>query len=411
MTYARRFFWVIGVRFTAAALVIGLCTAGMSSVPAAASVQTLAREAYLVDYETGTVLYEKNGNIPMPPSSMSKLMTTVMVFERLKEGSLSLDDRFSVSRNAWRKGGAASGGSTMFLKPGSTVSVEDLLYGVIVQSGNDACIVLAENLSGTEDAFAREMNAKAKGMGLSGSHFVNSTGLPDEGHVMTARDLALLSRYIIHTYPEFYPIFSATKFAYNGIRQQNRNPLLYAPGQADGLKTGHTSVAGYGLTASAEREGRRLILVVNGLDSKKTRAAEAKKLMNWGFSQFENRTLFVAGAPVSQADVWLGQSEHVPLTVMHNVRVTLPRRALNRLDVRAVFTGPVPAPVAKGQHIGTLVVTAPGMHNSVDVPLVAAQDIARLGIWGRVYATIDHMLFGTRQRSDPPAVSLPSAEG
>ena len=216
------------------------------SVPAVASVHTSAREAYVMDYETGAVLYEKNGNIPMPPSSMSKLMTTVMVFERLKEGSLSLDDVFSVSSNAWRRG-AASGGSTMFLKPGSSVSVEKLLKGVIVQSGNDACIVLAENISGSEDAFAREMNVKAKSIGLTGSHFVNSTGLPDDGHVMTPRDLAVLSRHIIYTYPEYYKMFSLTEFTYNNIKQSNRNPLLYAPGHTDGLKTGHTSVAGYGL--------------------------------------------------------------------------------------------------------------------------------------------------------------------
>lgn len=377
----------------------------------ATAMDTKAREAYLIDFETGSVLYDKNGHVPMPPSSMSKLMTTVMVFERLREGSLSFDDVFRVSQTAWRKGGAASGGSTMFLDPNSEVRVEDLLNGVIIQSGNDACIVLAENLMGTEEGFADSMNKKAKEIGLSGSNFVNSTGLPDEGHVMTPHDLVTLSKYIIKTFPEYYTMYSMKDFTYNKIRQQNRNPLLYTMTGADGLKTGHTSIAGYGLTASAQRGDRRLILVINGLKSMQERADEANRLMDWGFANFENKTLFVAGDTVSLADVWLGEQQTVPLAVAEDVRLTLPRRASRNLDMKAVFAGPVPAPVQKGQPIGKLVISGTDMPQPVEISLVAAADVVRLGLFGRIGAAINHMLFGSGQKEDGEITMTISAKG
>lgn len=377
----------------------------------ATAMDTKAREAYLIDFETGSVLYDKNGHVPMPPSSMSKLMTTVMVFERLREGSLSFDDVFRVSQTAWRKGGAASGGSTMFLDPNSEVRVEDLLNGVIIQSGNDACIVLAENLMGTEEGFADSMNKKAKEIGLSGSNFVNSTGLPDEGHVMTPHDLVTLSKYIIKTFPEYYTMYSMKDFTYNKIRQQNRNPLLYTMTGADGLKTGHTSIAGYGLTASAQRGDRRLILVINGLKSMQERADEANRLMDWGFANFENKTLFVAGDTVSLADVWLGEQQTVPLAVAEDVRLTLPRRASRNLDMKAVFAGPVPAPVQKGQPIGKLVISGTDMPQPVEISLVAAADVVRLGLFGRIGAAINHMLFGSGQKEDGETTMTISAKG
>lgn len=363
------------------------------SAPQAFGIESSAREAILVDFETGTVLFEKSADQPMPPSSMSKLMTVVMVFERLKEGSLSLDEKFRVSENAWRKGGAASGGSTMFLEPNTEVTVEDLLRGIIVQSGNDACIVVAENLMGSEEAFAEAMNQRAREIGLTGSHFTNSTGLPDENHVMTARDLALLSRYIITEFPEFYPLFAETKFTYNGITQSNRNPLLYTMRGADGLKTGHTSVAGYGLTASAVQQDRRQILVINGLESVQARSEEAQKLMDWGFRNFDNRRLFTAGETVTDAEVWLGAKETVPLVIEEDLKLTVPRRAAQNLKVKVVYTGPVPAPVQKGQPIATLQIDGTDM-KPVEIPLVAAETIERLGFFGRLVAAARHLVFG-----------------
>lgn len=385
-------------RAAAAAVLAGL----MASVALPASaIETKAREALLLDFETGTVLFDKDADVAMPPSSMSKLMTALMVFERLKEGSLSLDERFRVSENAWRKGGAASGGSTMFLEPNSEARVEDLLRGIIVQSGNDACIVVAENLMGSEEAFAEAMNRKAKEIGLTGSHLVNSTGLPDENHYMTARDLAKLARLLITKFPEYYEIYAEQEFTYNGIKQHNRNPLLYTMPGADGLKTGHTSVAGYGLTASAVAGDRRQILVINGTNSIQERAEEAQKLMDWGFRNFENKTLFTAGETVENAEVWLGKSDGVPLVIQDDLKLTLPRRAAQTMTVKVAYDGPIPAPVEKGQQLATLVISSPEMAETVQVPLVAATDVPRLGFFGRMTAAAQHLLFGFAQERLP----------
>ena len=356
---------------------------------AAATIETQAEEAFLVDFDTGAVLLNKNGDVQMPPSSMSKMMTAYVVFERLKDGRLSLDDELTVSEKAWRKGG-----SKMFVEVGNQVRVEDLLRGVIVQSGNDACIVLAEGLAGSEDAFAEQLNATAREIGLTSSHFMNATGWPDDNHYVTARDLATLARHIIVDHPEHYHYYSEKEFTWADIRQGNRNPLLYKNIGADGLKTGHTEAAGYGLTASAVQNGRRLILVVNGLPSVKARADESERLMSWGFREFNNYALFKAGDTVDDAPVWLGDEDTVPLTIAEDLTVTLPRNDRNGMQVSVVYDSPVPAPIPAGQEIAKLRISWPG-GVPVEVPLQAGQDVEQLGPFGRIAASIKFLLLGS----------------
>jgi D-alanyl-D-alanine carboxypeptidase (penicillin-binding protein 5/6) len=353
-----------------------------------AAYDTQAREAVLLDMTSGTVLFEKDADVPMPPASMSKIMTAYMVFSRLREGRLSLDDMLPVSEKAWRMGG-----SKMFVEVNSQVRVEDLLRGVIIQSGNDACVVLAEGLSGSEEAFAEEMNRKAREIGLTGSNFRNATGWPDPEHRMTAHDLAVLAQHLIKDFPEYYHFYSETEFTYNGIRQGNRNPLLYDDVGVDGLKTGHTEASGYGLTASALRGDRRLVLVVNGLPSIKMRSRESERLLEWGFREFDNYKLFAAGGVVTDADVWLGEEGSVPLVIEKDLTVTLPRKARGEMKVTATFEGPLPAPIAKGGRVAKVVVTAPGV-DPVEVPLVAGADVGQLGIFGRLGAALKYLLWG-----------------
>lgn len=359
----------------------------------AKAIEIEAREYVLIDFSTWTVLEEQSAREPMPPSSMSKLMTAYMVFEAIHSGALSLDDEFLVSENAWRKGGAASGGSTMFLEPNTQVRVEDLLRGIIIQSGNDACIVVAENMAGSEEAFAEEMTERAKDLGLKNSSFTNATGLPDPNHYMTAEDLAILARRIISDFPEYYSLYQETEFTYNGIKQNNRNPLLYRPGASDGLKTGHTEAAGYGLTASALRDGRRLILVANGMDSIRARSEETAKLMDWGFRNFTNKDLFRAGEMVSDAEVWLGVEPTIPLIIEEDVTVTIPRQAWRTLEVKAVYEGPIAAPVVEGTKVATLVINGDEM-DPIEYDLVAGTSVAQLGFTGRVRAAASQILFG-----------------
>ena len=352
-----------------------------------------AREYILVDFQTWTVLAEKNADEPMPPSSMSKLMTAYMLFEAIHSGAISLDDYFVVSENAWKKGGAASGGSTMFLEPNSKVRVEDLLRGIIIQSGNDACIVVAEEMAGTEDTFAVQMSERALEIGLKGSNFTNSTGLPNPEHYMTARDLATLARRIIKDFPEYYSLYSEREFTYNDIKQYNRNPLLSIPGKADGLKTGRTSIAGYGLTASAMRDGRRLILVANGMQSPKIRSSETSKLMDWGFRNFTNKNLFRAGEIITNADVWLGETQEVPLVLEDDISITIPRQAWRTLQVKVVYSGPVASPIIKGQKIGKLVIDGDRM-SPLEYDLFASESVDKLGFIKRIKAAANHILFG-----------------
>ncbi|MDG2243747.1 MAG: D-alanyl-D-alanine carboxypeptidase [Rhodospirillaceae bacterium] len=374
-------------------LILGIFTTLTFQSSTSVAIEIAAREFILVDFQTGSVLDSQNGTESMPPSSMSKLMTAYMVFEAIHSGVLSLDDEFTVSENAWRQGGAASGGSTMFLEPNSRVRVEDLLRGIIIQSGNDACIVVAENMAGSEEAFADEMTERARDLGLTGSNFTNATGLPDPNHHMTVEDLALLARLIITDFPEYYSLYEETEFTYNDIKQFNRNPLLYRPGGADGLKTGYTDAAGYGLTASAVRDGRRLILVANGMASTQARSEETAKLMDWGFRNFTNKDLFRSGEIVSNAEVWLGLEPSIPLIINEDITVTIPRRAWRTLDVRAVYEGPIAAPIEQGATVAKLVINGDGMEPK-EYNLTAGASVAKLGFTGRIQAAASQILFG-----------------
>jgi D-alanyl-D-alanine carboxypeptidase (penicillin-binding protein 5/6) len=373
-------------------LAAALLAAFVAASPAAA-IETVAKHAILVELTTGAVLFEKDADVPMPPASMSKMMTAYMVFERLKNGGLSLEDTFPVSEDAWRRGGAKSGGSTMFLEPGKRVRVEDLIRGIVVQSGNDACIVVAENLASSEPAFAEEMTRRGKEIGLRNTVFKNSNGWPDPEELTTARDLARLAQLTIEKFPDYYHYYAEKEFTYNGIRQINRNPLLYKDVNADGLKTGHTEAAGYGLTASASRDGRRLILVLNGLGSKKDRSRESERLLAWGFRDFNNYKLFSAGEEVTKADVWLGEEAKVPLLIEKQVLITMPRSARPQMKVTVNFDNPVPAPIAKGARIASLTVTAPGL-KTMEVPLLAGADVQRLGLVGRLIAAFKAIIWG-----------------
>jgi serine-type D-Ala-D-Ala carboxypeptidase (penicillin-binding protein 5/6) len=357
----------------------------------AGGIDSEARAAYIVDFRTGAVLLDKNSDERVPPASMSKMMTYYTVFSYLKEGKARLEDMLPVGEKAWR-----TQGSKMFVPLGGRVSIEDLLRGVIVQSGNDACIVLAEGLAGSEQAFVDEMNKKAQEIGLTGSHFTNVTGLPDPDHYMTARDLATLAKHIITDYPQFYKFESERDFTYNGIKQGNRNPLLYRDMGADGLKTGHTEEAGYCLTASAQRENRRIIMVLAGLPSMKSRAAESERLIEWAFREFGGYALYKAGDTVDEAEVWLGASARVPLTVSSDAVVTIPRRNRKDMKVTAVYDKPIKAPIVEGQPVGKLVVTVPGQAPT-EFPLVTASAVERLGAMGRVGAALSYMVFGGKR--------------
>ena len=371
-------------------LVVGLLTAVS---PTAQAIETIAREAIIVDMETGKVLFAKDADKKMPPASMSKLMTVYLLFERLRDGSLSLEDTFRVSVDAWKRGGAKSGSSTMFLEPEKRVKIADLIPGIIVQSGNDACIVVAEGISGSEEAFAEEMNRKALELGMTNSTFRNATGWPHPEHLMTARDLATLAKRTIEDFPQYYAYYNEVSFTYNGIKQNNRNPLLYKDMGSDGLKTGHTQEAGYGLTASALRGGRRLVIVTNGLPTKKARSREPERLLEWAFREFNNYALFTKGEQVETADVWLGVTPTVPLYIDQDVKITLPRKARKDMKVSVAYTGPIPAPIAMGDQIATLKIAAPGQE-TIEIPLLAAANVERLGLVGRLGAALTSILWG-----------------
>jgi len=353
------------------------------------TIETEAKFAYIIDATTGTVLLDKNGNQRMFPSSMTKMLTSHIVFEKLKKGDLRLEDELSVSENAWRKQG-----SKMFVELNGRVSVADLLRGVIISSGNDACIVLAEALAGSEEAFAEEMNRKAKEIGMTNTNFRNSTGWPDPEHTTTSKDLATLALSTIRKFPEYYYFYSEKEFTYHGIKQGNRNPLLYANMGADGLKTGHTEISGYGLTGSILRGDRRLVMVINGLPSMKARGLESRRLMDWAFREFENYALFKAGDVVDQAKVFLGTEKTVPLTVGESALVTLPRRSRKDMKVELIYPSPIPAPIQKGAQVAKLKISAPGVP-SVELPVLAGADVGQLGFIGRVGASLSNLLFGS----------------
>jgi serine-type D-Ala-D-Ala carboxypeptidase (penicillin-binding protein 5/6) len=349
---------------------------------------TGAKQAFVMDFDTEAVLLEKNADERMPPSSMSKLMTMYMVFDMLKQGRLKLDGELPVSERAWRMGG-----SKMFVHVGNMVPVEALIRGVVVQSGNDACVVFAEAISGSEQQFAEAMNEKAREIGLTSSTFRNSTGWPDPEHRTTCRDLARLAKRIIADFPEYYGYYNERSFRWNDITQENRNPTLARVPGADGLKTGHTEEAGYGLTASAKRGERRLILVFNGLPSMRARAEESERLLEWGFREFENVSLFRAGEVVEDVPVHLGDRRTVPLVGARDVVVTLPRQWRRNLQARLRYDAPVAAPVAKGRELGRLEVSGQGVP-PMSLPLLAGADVNRLGLVPRIPAALTHLISG-----------------
>ncbi len=356
-------------------------------IPLAANAfDTKAKYAVLLDYETGEILYQKNSEEKMIPSSMTKVMTTYIVFERLKNGILNLDDEFTVSEKAWKKGG-----SKMFLRHTERVSIDELLNGIIVQSGNDACITVAEGISSSEESFAELMNETAKKIGLTNSNFVNSTGWPDEGHYMSAKDIAVLARQIIKNFPEYYHYFSKEEYKYSNIKQKNRNSLLYRDLGVDGLKTGHTDDGGYGIVVSGENEGRRVLAVVNGLSSEMERADEAERLLNYGFRNFAIKTLFKKGQVLDTASVWQGQSDSVSLSLKDDIQLLVPKLVKNQIQVGIEYNGPVPSPINKGDEIGIVFIQIPNMERK-KYPLVASEDVKQASSLNRFITNIKALL-------------------
>lgn len=370
----------------AAALALGLTATGAAAQAPKKDdgFQTAAPYAILIDADGGTVLFEKSADKLVPPASLAKLMTAEYVFNAVKKGDIKLEDEFVISENAWRRGGAPSGGSTMYAAIHSRVKVEDLLRGVIIHSGNDSCIALAEGLAGNESAFAALLTKRARELGLAQSTFANATGLHDPGQNMTVRELAKLAQHIIKTYPEFYTIYGEREFTWNKIRQFNRNPLLPMNIGADGLKTGFTKEAGYGLVGSALQNGLRLIVVVNGLKTAKERADEGRKLIDWGFRGFESRMLFGDGQTIGEAKVYGGASARVPLVAGGAVRLLVPRGGSERINAKITYTGPVHAPVAKGQKIGKMRVLR-GDNVVLEVPLEAGRDVGQGSLTQRAF--------------------------
>lgn len=372
--------------------VLALALAATPVAAAAPPYNTEAPIAYMQDLSSGAVLYSKNADHRMPPASMAKMMTTHIAFRLIQRGELKLDQKFVVRPETWKQWHGPQAGSTMFLSPGEEVSVENLLHGIVTLSGNDACVVLAEGIAGTEQAFAALMNEEAKRLGMSNSHFGNSNGWPDEGITYTtAKDLTRLARATVEETPDLYKQFYGTReFTWGktmggaAITQGNRNPLLGRVEGADGLKTGHTEEAGYGFTGSAEQNGRRLIMVVAGLDSFSGRIAESVRFMDWGFRAWKAQPLFKKGQEVEKAPVQLGSESEVGLVAPKNLAVTLPRGASANMTVKLVYDGPIKAPIKKGDKIAQLVVSTPDTAPQV-MPLVAANDVEEAGIFGRLW--------------------------
>lgn len=387
------------LKFLAAAL--ALTTAGAH---AQQPVTTPAEYAVIMDYRTGEILFEKNARTPTAPASMSKLMTVAIVFERLKEGSLTLEDKFDVSEKAWRE----REGSSMWVRVGDEIPVLDLLRGIIVQSGNDACIVVAENISGSEEAFVELMNRKAHEWGLNDSTFGNPHGKPDPNHKMSMRDLALLTRKIIDEYGEYYALFAEREFTWEKIKQANRNPILDMVEGADGLKTGHTEESGYGLVGSAAQNGERRIVVVNGLTSERERATESARLLRVAFNDFTTKTFYEPGDIVGEAEVFKGKEAYVPLIADEPVKLLMHRSAMDGAKTTIVYQGPVPAPIKEKQQIGTLrIETAAGATRSY--PLYAGKPVKEASVWGKIGLAAKKLL--AKPQEETPSAAAEGAAG
>jgi len=352
------------------------------------AIDSIAETALVMDISTGEILLDKNSNMRTYPSSMTKIMTVLVAFEKIKNGSLSLDQEFLVSKKAWKMGG-----SKMFIEVDKRVKVFDLLLGIVVQSGNDASIALAEGISGTEETFAIEMNNLAKKIGLTDTNFVNSSGWPNDNHYTTAKDLALLAKYTVENHPELYQMYELNEFTYNGIKQDNRNPLLLTFDGADGFKTGYTEAAGYGIVGSAERGGRRLIIVLNGLESSRSRAQESLRLMDWGFNNFELVNFFKKDEVVFQANTWLGKKEKVDLVAIEDIKVSIPKAQLSSANVDVLIEEPIQTPINKGDIIANIQISY--ADKKVIFPLAASESIEQKGFFSRITSALYYIVLGS----------------
>ena len=352
------------------------------------ALETNAKQALLYDQETKTIIFEKNADDLMSPSSMSKIMTIYLLFKKMKEGDVKLDDKFKVSKKAWKKGG-----SRMFLNLNSFVTVEDLIRGIIVQSGNDACITLAEGISGSEDEFVYEMNLLAEEIGLKDSTFKNSTGWPDADHLMTARDLLTLAERTIQDFPEYYHYYTEREFEYNKIKQFNRNPLIFSDLNADGLKTGHTSLGGYGLVASVEKKNRRLILILNGLKSNKERRNESERLIKLGFNQFKNINVINMDTVIDNIPVWGGKKKIVSIYSKEKINITVPKRLKKNLKFSIKYKTPIIAPIKKDQKIAEFLIKK---NNEIlkKYDLFSNEEVAKLNFLGKVFQNLKYLILG-----------------
>jgi D-alanyl-D-alanine carboxypeptidase (penicillin-binding protein 5/6) len=373
------------------AALLSFITAGIA-VSTAAEIDTSAEYAFVTDFGSGKVLMEKEPDTLMKPASMAKIMTVYIAFERIADGSLSLDDTFLISEKAWRKGG-----SKTFVEVGKEVSVRDLLFGVVVQSGNDAAIAIAEGISGTEEGFSEEMNYVARKLGMENTVFRNSTGWPHLEQHTTARDLnilatALIREFPVEKYPELYPMFAEQDFTYNGIKQGNRNPLVYGTQGADGLKTGHTAESGYGLVGSANRDGQRVVMVLNGMKSMKQRSSESRRLIDLMFREFKLYRFYEKDQPVERANVWLGTQSKIDLVLEEPLHLVMARSDRRKIKVTVNWNDPVPAPITAGQPIGTLVLELPSGKSTY--PLLAAENVSGLGMFDRVGEALKYLIFG-----------------
>ena len=369
--------------FNAVILIFGLAYSS-----SAIAYDTSAKHAFLIDFDTNHVLFEKNSDVLMPPASMSKIMTAYLAFEEIKSGRLKLEDKILISENAWRKRG-----SKMFVEVNDEVAVSDILRGIIVQSGNDAAIALAEHLQGSEAAFADKMTKKARDLGLKKAKFKNATGWPDEEHKITARELGLLAKLTIMNFPVLYSIYAEKSYTFNNIKQGNRNPLLYDGSGSDGLKTGHTKAAGYGLTASVSKAGRRLVMVLNGMKSSRERKREAKKLIEWGFREYENYKIFEKEDTVTDIDVWLGKDNRVSAFIKDEIKLTVRRTDSEKVKTTLHYEEPIAAPIKQGQIVGILKIKVPNQ-TLREYPLFAKQSIEKLGVWGRIMAAVNYLVWG-----------------
>lgn len=375
-------------------LLVALAVIVGFAAPASAQLfETRAKQAVLLDANTGTILFAKNADEQVPPASLAKLMTMEVVFHALKVGRLSMDDEFQVSENAWRTGGAVSGGSTMFAELGSSIRVEDLIQGVIVQSANDGCIIIAEGMAGSEGLFARLMNARAREIGLDNSVFTNSTGLPDPLQKVTMRDLAKLADHIRREYPEYYKYYSQPQFTWNKILQRNRNPLLTMDIGADGMKTGYTEESGYAIVGSINKDGRRLIVAMSGMEDQRARGEEARKLLEWGLRAFEPYLIFKKDEEIGNVRLYGGEQLTVPVTVKEDLSILLPIADRDNMKARVIYTGPIIAPVEEGQEIATLKVWI-GDNLSQETPLYAAYSVGLGPIHRRALDALTELAFG-----------------